>query len=113
MGPCRGRIGFDQLGGGAARRLDEHAVAAEIGEAEERVSALPLADMITRSAQLEVVTRDLESVAVLADHLDPRFRRVRQVFPEQEDADAVVRTAADPAAQLVQLGEAEALSTFD
>src|SRR5678815_2088754 len=113
VGPRRRRVGLDQLGRSAARRLDERAVAAEIGEAEQRVPALPLADIFAGPPQLEIVARDLESIAVLADHLQPRARGVRQVFPEEEDADAVARPAPDAPAQLVQLGKAEALRAFD
>src|ERR1044071_927503 len=113
VGPRRDGIGFDQLVRRTAGRPDERTAAAEIGEAKQRVSALPFADKITPSAQLKVVARDLESVAVLADHLDARFGRIRQVFSKEEDADAVARATADPASQLMQLGEAEALGAFD
>src|SRR6185369_679000 len=93
MGPRRRRVGLDQLGGRAARRLDERAVAAEIGEAEQRVAALALAEVFAGAPQLEVVPRDLEPVAVLADHLQARARRIRQALPEEECADAVARAA--------------------
>src|SRR6185295_4397219 len=113
MGPCRRRVGLDQLRGSAACRLDEHAVAAQIGKAEQRVPALPLADVLAGSPQLEVVARDLEPVAVLAYHLEPRARGIRQAFPEKKDADAVARAAPDAPAQLVELRQAEALGAFD
>lgn len=50
VGARRDGIGFDQLVRRTAGRLDERTVAAEIGEAKQRVSALPLADKITPSA---------------------------------------------------------------
>src|ERR1044071_4915380 len=87
VGPRRRRIGLDQLRGRAARRLDERAVAAEIGEAKQRVAALALAEVFAGSPQLEVVARNLEPVAVLADHLQARARGLRQAFPEKKGAD--------------------------
>src|SRR3954466_15248142 len=97
VGSRRGRVGLDQLRGSTACRLDQRAVAAEVGEAEQRVAALPLADVFARAAQLEVVTRDLESIAVLVDHLEPRARGMRKACAEEQDADALARAAADAA----------------
>src|SRR4051812_50009636 len=59
MGPRRGRVGLDQLRGSSACRLDERAVACEIGETEQRIPALPLADVLARPAQIQVMPRDL------------------------------------------------------
>src|SRR5882762_2597414 len=47
------------------RRLDrlgdELAVALEIGEAQQRLAALPLAQILARPAQLEVALRDVDA----------------------------------------------------
>src|SRR3954465_3133302 len=113
MGARRRRVGLDQLRRSAACRLDEHAVAGEIGEAKQGISALPLADVLARPPQLEVLAGELEPVAVLADHLQPRARGFGETLAEKKDADAVARAASDAPAQLVQLGEAETFRAFN
>src|SRR5690606_34405134 len=109
MGPRRFRVAVHQLGRRASRRLDEVAVALELGKAQHRHAALALAQELARAAQLEVAARHLEAVGVLVDDLQPLARRGGEVVREKQDADALAGPAADAAAQLVELREAEAL----
>src|SRR5258706_9610058 len=111
------RVARDQLGRGLLRRRDELRVALEVGEAEQRIAALALAQDFAGPAQLEVAVRDLESVARFVDHLEARARRLGERAAVEQDAGAVARIssggAADAPAQLVELREAEALRALD
>src|SRR5436190_17859279 len=99
------------------RRLDgpgdKLAVALEVGEAQQRLAALPLAEVLAGPAQLEIALRDLEAVGAFEDHLQSRSRRLGQRLAVQHDARAIARAAADTAAQLVELCETEALGALD
>src|SRR5688572_28336224 len=95
-------VAAHELGRGTHRGLDEIPVPLEIGEAQERRAALPLAEELARTAQLQVLARDLEAVGALVDHLQPLPRIALQLAVEK-DADALPRPAPDAAAQLVQL----------
>ena len=64
-------------------------------------------------ADLEVAARDLEAVVGLEHRLQARLRVSRQRRAVEQHADARRRAAADPAAQLVQLRQAEALGVLD
>src|SRR5688572_31912524 len=107
------RIRVDQICGGAARRFDQLGVALEIGEAQQRQPALALSEVLPGSAQLEVAARDLEAVGRLVDDFEARARGRRKLAAIQQDAGALPRPAPDAAAQLVQLGEPEALRALD
>src|SRR5204863_9837354 len=100
-----------------SRRLDrlgyELTIALEIREAQQRLTALPLAQILARPAQLEVALRDLETVRALEDDLQPVAGGLRQRVSEKQDAHALARAPADAAAQLVQLRKAEALGALD
>src|SRR5918911_586752 len=85
--------------------LDQVAVTLDIGEAQERLAALPLAEVLTGPAQLEVAARNVEAVGAFVDHFQPRARRLGERLAIQQYADALTRAAADAAAQLVQLRE--------
>ena len=78
-----------------------------------RHAALARAEEFARTANPQVLPRDLEAVVVLVDHLQPLARRLRQRLLVEQDADARRRAAPDAAAQLVQLREAEALGVLD
>src|SRR3954447_4463327 len=99
------------------RRLDgprdKLAVALEVGEAQQRLAALPLTEVLARPAQLEIPLRDFEAVCAFEDHLQSRSRRLGQRLAIQQDARALARAAADTAAQLVELCETEALGALD
>src|SRR5688572_15449134 len=92
-------VARDQLGGHPRRRLDQVAVALQIGKAQQRRAALALAQEFARAAQQKVLARDLETVARFADQLDAFAGISRQLAVEQ-DADALARAAPDPPAQL-------------
>src|SRR5687767_15572869 len=105
-------VAAHELGGGTRRGLDEVPVPLEIGEAQERRATLPLAEKLARTAQLQVLARDLEAVGALVDHLEPLPRIALQLAVEK-DADAFPRSAPDAATQLVQLRKPEALRALD
>src|SRR5689334_12590526 len=104
---------LEHLTGRLDRLPRELSVAFEIGEAQQRLAALALAEVFARPAQLQIALRDLEAVRALEDDLEPCTRRIGKRVAEKQDADARARTAADAAAQLVQLREAEALCALD
>ena len=74
---------------------------------------LARAQEFARSADHEVLARDLEPVGVLEDHLEAQLRDFAQRLLEQQHAGALCRAPPDAAAQLVQLREAEALRVLD
>ena len=71
---CR-RVCLDQLRRGALRGFDKHGVALQIGEAQQRQTALALAEVFPGPAQLEVATCDLEPVGALVETLVARAAR--------------------------------------
>src|SRR5438045_8867384 len=104
-------VRFGQLARSLSCLLDQMLVLENIGIAQHPLPALALAEEFARAADLQVALGDLESVVALEDHLQPRARRIGQ-FAVEQDADAVAPAAADAPAQLVQLGEAEALGAL-
>src|SRR5258708_16822189 len=89
------------------RRVDrlgyQLAIALEIREAQQRLAALPLAQILARPAQLEIALRDLETVGALEDDLQPVAGGLRQRFAEKQNAHPVAPPPAAAPAQLVQL----------
>ena len=79
---------------------------------QPREPALGQAEDVALLAQLEVLLGQLEAVVRLGDRLEAGLGdlvgRVRD-----EDAERLDRAASDPAAQLVQLGEAEPVRALD
>ena len=67
------------------------------------------------AAQLEVALGELEAVGRLDERLEARLRRVGQLLlrPRDEQAVRLLGAAADAAAQLVELGEPEAVGLLD
>src|SRR5258707_4487662 len=113
VGPRRGRMALEHLAGRLDRARDELAIALEIGEAQQRLAALPLAQILAGPAQFEIALRDLEAIRAFIDDLQPVAGGLRQRFAEKQDAHTLVRAAADAPAQLMQLREAETLGTLD
>ncbi len=105
------RVGLDEGEGLAPRLLEHGAVPEEIGDAELGQSGLPRAEEVAGPAQLEVDLGDLEAVIGSGHGGDPAFGVLRGRAGEQ-DAVALPRAAAHPAAQLVELGEPEALGVL-
>src|SRR5258706_619156 len=106
------RVGFDQIVRRLVRLRDQILVLENVGVAQYQLAALALAEELPRAADLQVPFGDLEAIAALEDHFQPRARRLGQLAIEQ-DADAVAPAAADAPAKLVQLREAEALGALD
>ena len=84
-----------------------------IGEAQQRHARLARPQELARPPDAQILTRDLEAVVVLVDHLEARLCGFGHRFLEQQDAGALRRAAADPAAKLVQLREPEAFGVLD
>src|SRR5687767_11503467 len=64
----------------------EAAVEIEIGEAQQRVAALALAEQVALAAQLQIELGELEAVRVLEDRLQALAGVVGKPVPEQQDA---------------------------
>ena len=86
----------------------------QVGEAEFRQAALPRAEDLAAAAQAQILLGDAEAVLGLAHDREPRLRAVSPSGGgvEQQAGGRPV-AAPDPAAQLVKLGEAEALGVLD
>src|SRR5437763_2877077 len=109
----RGRIVREQLVGHVARLFDQCDVALQIGEPQQWNARLACAEKLTGAANLQILARNLEAVAVLVDDLETLLRGVGERLLEQQHARAFHRSASDPSAQLMQLREAEALRMLD
>ena len=70
-----------------------------------------VAEQLACAAQLEVDLGQLEAVGGLDERLQPGDRRLRQLLlrPRHEQAVRLLRPTPDAAAELVQLGQAEAV----
>src|SRR5437868_3275501 len=104
---------LDQLFCRRACQRQKFFVAHEIGEAQRRIAALALAEVLSRAAQLEIELGDAETVGILVNHLEAIARRRRKRAAVEQNADALARAAADAPTQLVQLRETEALGALD
>ena len=86
---------------------------AEVGETHPRQAALARAQRLARAAQPQVCLGDDEAVRGLAQDLQPFPGDGPERGAVEEHAGRGPLAAPDPAAQLVQLGEAEALGLLD
>src|SRR6185437_16712801 len=91
----------------ATRALVQCFVAQRIGDPERRHATLPLAEQVAHTANAQVLSRDLEAVLGARKNLKPRGGVGADVA--EKDAKGFVRAAANPAAQLMQLRQAESL----
>ena len=64
---------MQQIVRSVARLLDQRDVALEVGEAQQRHARLARAEELARTADQEVLARDLEAVGVLEDDLEPQL----------------------------------------
>ena len=87
--------------------LQKLRVAREHGKAGGEHAALALAEHLARAAQFHVLFGDLKAVRGLGEQAQPLGRL------GDEEAPRSVFSAPHAAAQLVQLGKAEALGVFD
>ena len=85
----------------------------QVGEAQRRQPALAGAEHLAGAAQPQVLLGDPEAVLGRAQHLEPGARGGAERLAVEQQAARRPRAAADPAAQLMQLGEAEALGVLD
>ena len=109
--PARGRP-RRELPRELACLLDQVAVDAELREAQVAPAGLARAEQLPLAAQLEVDLGELEAVGRVDERLQTRLARRRsapRAWPRDEQAVALLRPTPDPAAQLVELGEAEAV----
>ena len=106
----------DELCRRGARALEQLAVGAQPREAEVGEPGLARAEQLALAAQLEVALGELEAVG-RARRAPPGGRRAVSVSSSRrardEQAVRLLRAAADAAAQLVQLGEPEAVGLLD
>ena len=109
---CRGIL-VQQALGGLACGDDERLVVHRVGEAQQRRARLSRAEELARPADREVAARDLEAIVGLEHRLQARLRGVGERRAVEQHADARAAAAADAAAQLVQLRQAEALGVLD
>ena len=109
---CRGRIAIQHQVRGCMCGLHQVFILHEVREAQQRHAALARAEVLGLAAQQHVLVRDAEAVGVLVD-LEPRPRAVRERMLVEQDVHALVGTASDPPAQLVQLREPEPLGVLD
>ena len=96
-----------------ARGAKIFAVHVEMREAKAGQAALPGAEEITFAAQPQILLGDAESVVGLAQDGKPRVGCFAERALVQEEAGRAFGAAADAAAQLMELREAEALGVLD
>ena len=112
VGAGEGGIGFEDGGGETAGGSDERGVADEVAEAEVGEPALGGAHEVAGAADAEVGFGDGETVGGFFEELESGGG-VRVLAVGDEDAEAFVGATADAAAELVELGEAEAIGVED
>ena len=106
---------IDESGSLAARELEQRPVSAETRELQIGEARLARAEELALAADLEVSLGELEAVGRLDQRLEPLARRVRQLLlgARDQQAERLLRPAADAPAQLVELGEPEAVGLLD
>ena len=100
-------------GGRRPGRAPQPGVDGKIREPQRRQAALARAQHLARAAQPEVLLRDLEAVVGARMTCEPRPGGAPSGWAVQQQAGRRPLAAPDPAAQLVQLGEPEALRLLD
>ncbi len=83
-----------------------------VAEPEAGQARLPLAQQVAAAAQAEILVRDREAVLRVAQQGHAAPAGLGQPVLVQQQAVALRRPAADPAAQLVQLRQAEAVGVL-
>ena len=119
--PDGGDFGFGEggVGGGGEAfgfdlgEFEDGAVAEEVGDAELGQAGLAGAEELAGAALLEVEFGEFEAV-LRGDHgVEAGFGLLGDAVAGHEDAVALGGAAADASAELVELGEAEALGVVD
>ena len=106
-------IALDDQAGVVARRLQQLAVGREVGQPHVGQAALPGAQQLAGAAQAQILLGDAEAVLGLAHDGEPRLGGLAERLGVEQQAGRLGGAAADAAAQLVELGEAEALGVLD
>ena len=96
-----------------ARLRDQLGVDVGAGDAIAGQAALADAEHVAFAAQFQILLGNPKAVGGLADHLQPRLRHLAERLLVEQQAGRRLRAAPDPAAQLVQLREPEALGVLD
>ena len=78
-----------------------------------RLAGLPGAEDFAGAAQGQVLFGDVEAVLALTDDLEPFPADLAEWGAVEQDAVALAAAAADAAAQLMELGQPQALRVFD
>src|SRR6202022_3184048 len=99
--------------GFAFSSFEQLTIADEIRGLEAGHSSLTCAEEFSRAAKLEVEFGDLESVVGANQGIQPALSVFRNLSPGHEDAIGLGGAPADASAQLVKLGETEALCVLD
>src|SRR6516225_10115968 len=92
---------------------DEIAMDRWIYEMEFGQPALARAEELARTAQLQILLGDAESILGFPKDLQPRPRRLAERGLIEQKAGRAGLAPADASAELVELGEAEALRMLD
>src|SRR5579871_914287 len=96
-----------------ARTRQQICVNVEPGEAKAGHSGLSGAEHVAFAPEFQVLLGDAEAVLGRAHDFKPRHARFAQRTPVEKEARRAAGSAADAAAELVKLGEAETLGMFD
>ena len=96
-----------------SRERQQLAVQIEPRDAEARRAGLARAEHFAFAAQTQILLGDAEAVFGLAQDFEPRARDVAKRRLVEQQAGRAARAAPDPAAQLMELREAEAFGVFD
>ena len=95
------------------RRLEKHAVHLDAGDVEAGHAALPRAEHVAFATQFQILLGDAEAIIGLAQDRKPRLGRFAERRLVEEEAGRALGAAADAAAQLMELREAEAFGMLD
>src|SRR5688572_13669957 len=105
LGQAQFTVGGDDRGRLLAGLLEDGEIPREAGGAELRQSRLTCAEELAVAAQLEIDLRDPEAVVGVRHRIHAAPGVVRQASAGEQDAVRLPRSAADAAAQLVELGK--------
>ena len=106
-------IALDDQPGVVAGGLQQLAMGGEVGQPHVGQAALAGAQQLAGAAQAQVLLGDAEAVLGLAHDGEPRLRGLAERLGVEQQAGRLGAAAPDPAAQLVELRQAEALGMLD
>jgi hypothetical protein len=107
------RRGIGDGEGFATGLLEEIAVAKGVGDVEAEGAGLAGAEKFAGAAELQIGFGDFETVGGAHHGFEAGAGFVGHTHGADEDAVGFLRTAADASAELMELGEAEALGMLD